>query len=263
MKKSKVTLLLFISLFAYFLFTWFISVLPLETFNKLITDAPGYLNQNLLTIFPNDLVVTVAKGEISLNRPSPYCFILDQKSNSGIIFDQNASSDYSAFTSESSYSELCKPLALLGKSFIMYPDNQSFKVDQLPSDLNFTLNKTDIEKFVADSLPKLINTSRILYYIVPFIFTIFTFFFILLSNYWYAFVVSFASKTFKINQNAQTGDYFDQTLILFVLFIVLDQIITPIINTTFSLNLSFGFPLRNTILITVYSLYRQTKIKTP
>jgi hypothetical protein len=259
MKKSKIIPFLFISLLAYFLLTWFFSVLPVKTFNKIISDAPGYLNQNLLTIFPNDLVVTVAKGELSLNRPSPFCLVFDQKNNAGIIFDQNASSDYSAFTSESSYSELCKPFALFGKNFVMYPDNQSFKVDQLPSDINFVLTKPDIEKFVADSLPKVINVGRVLYYILPVIFTLFTFCFILLINYWYASVVAFASKVFKINPTAKTGDYFDQTLILFIFFIILDRIIVPIINTSFSLNLTFGFPLRNTILITVYTLYRQTK----
>lgn len=257
MKTKTSILILIFFLLIYFVPNYLIHTLP--SLNHKLSLADQYANPNLSdSSYPNDLVIALDQGNLSINRPSPFCLILDPKTNSGLVFDQNASSDPYSYTSNNFYPNLCRPFLLFGKNFIVYPQNQTFIVIQNPSFYNFSLKKSDLPTLI----PFLIKVSRIVFYTIPFWGTFLALLFLLLNNYWYAFIVSTASKIFKIDTTASIKKYYGLTLFLFTLLIIFDLVIITALEAIFSTKIIYPFPLRNTILITVYTLYRQSKTKT-
>ncbi|MFZ2152667.1 MAG: hypothetical protein WAV41_01250 [Microgenomates group bacterium] len=260
-QKSKT--LLFLLILVWFPLSWFIIQLPISQFNSVLQNAPKYINENLLIKYPTDLIITLKSGQVSLNQPSPYCLVLDDKSNSGVVFDTalTGAPNPADLGANGKYSQLCTPMGIIGRQFVLYPDKEnSYKVTQISPDLNYTIDKPAITKFVDQYLPNLLSFAKSGYYFGPIILALFAYLYFLLINTWYTLVTRFFTRVLKISTSYPVDQIFNLTLFFYTFVLAFDWIIIGyFVHTLAGLtNVSAIFFLRNTIVITLLSLYYQT-----
>lgn len=254
MKKSKAVLITLIFCLAYSFISWFFFTLPKKTFKSSLESLPQFIDNSLVDRYPDDLLISIKKGQVSLNRPSPFCFILDEKDSVGIIYDANiVSADPASFDADGPYQDLCKPVALVSQGFVMYPDSGSnqIKLYRIPSDINYQIDKGTISSLINKVLPKIIEIANFAYTVIPFVVFISFFVFILLSNIWYAFVSRLVLKLFKVNQ-ARSIIYgtslIAYNIILFANLVIIDWLINMAFNQNIS---SISFFMSKSIFISL------------
>jgi len=153
--------------------------------------------------YPQDLVISVKKGQIFLNQKLPYCLLLDNKLNAGIVFDGSESLNIKAF-SEKPKNFPCKPYLIVGQNFIGgMKDDGEIKAWQVPSEVDVEIDQqmllTNKDKF----LPIVEKQGRRLYSLLPLIIFIVVLPFIMLANFWYSLVVNLLAKLFKTSTNPE------------------------------------------------------------
>jgi|GEM_PF-5613179 len=256
-EKSKTFLFVFIMI--WFIIGWFFIVAPLAQVKSFFAKAPEFINTKFLNKIPSDLAVTINNGQVSINKPSPYCLIIDDQKR-GVVFDikSNSSPNPQDLEPKGKYSSLCTPLAIIGQEYVLYPDkDSSYKVTKISSDINYTATKNSAETFVSQVLPRLLSFGWIVYFAAPFFSGPLVFVYFLLLNTWYAWFVKFISKIVKIKTSVPSDKIYNLTLFFFTFILVIDWVffgyLLPLVVGNDNINANFF--MRNTIFITLLSLY--------
>lgn len=206
--------------------------------------------------YPEDLVIDIENGEVSVNRVTPYCLVLEQKSKFGILFDEKANA--ADFISKKNTSDdTCKPYALVGKNFVVVPDTESgaegsYKIQEISSSVNYKITRDEISNVASTILPKLQIFAKYVYYIGPFLIAIFMLPFFLLMNLWYALIARLLLKITKTNTVISYNEAYSKSLfVLFIITVFNWVFIELLIKNVLHLNFSFSFPFLTTILVAV------------
>ena len=272
MKPEKSILTNFILVCLFSLVGWFLVVAPISKKESFRQKVSTWASSNLIESYPEDLVITVNKGVMSLNKDSPYCFVIpadlfgktevaDQRLR-GIIFDTKATADISALSSNQEYSKLCKPLALVGRNFVLYPDdNNTYKYTKISEEINAKIDRETVNNLVAQYLPLVIKFGQRAYYIIPFVVALLLFLGFLSQNYWYSLMVKLATKIFKIKE-ISFGDTYKLSLFFYNFILLFDWVVIRfIINVLLEKNVVISFPFLNTIIIAAAAVIYLKKTK--
>ena len=258
MKNGKAVLICTIFSFIFSAILWFYITIPFNQFKNTIDTLPDMVNTSLLSRYPDDLVVSIKKGIVTINQESPFCLILDEKSKIGIVYDLYASpANLDTFTKDGPYRDLCQPLALLGQTFLMHPDNDSnqISISPIPTNLSYEIKKSTIITFVNSILPTIIQVGNIGYFIVPFIIFIAFFLFTLSTNFWYAFVSKLVLKLFKINLIHVKSMIYGTSLFIFNIIQFINLVLFDwLINKALHRHYALSFPFSKTIIISIGTL---------
>lgn len=253
----KKTLLIFVlSLLVGFPLYFFTFLIPVSKFNEYYNQAPLMFDNLINQSYPEDLVIDIKNGEVSVNRVTPYCLVLEQKSKFGILFDENANAaDF--ISKKNNLDDTCKPYALVGKNFVVVPDTESgtegsYRIQEISSSVNYTITRDEISKLAATILPKLMNFAKYTYYIGPFVLAIFIFPFFLLMNLWYALIARLLLKITKTNAVASYKEVYAKSLfVLFIITVINWLLIELLLKKVLNLNFTISFPFLMTILVAI------------
>jgi hypothetical protein len=246
---------------------WFFVIAPYAKVQSLIQKLPEWINTNVVENFPEDLKINIKNGIVSFNKPSPYCLTLPSNATSkneelhGIVLDVNATADISSLESGGKYSKLCKPFALVGKDFLLHPDeNNTYRYTKISESVSFNIDREIISKYVTQYLPLVVNFGQKAHFIIPFALIPLFFVLLLSTNYWYSLVVRFAAKTLKIKK-LTFGESFKLSLYFYNFILLVDVIlIRYVLNILLEQNINISFPFLNTIIITgVAMMYLKNK----
>lgn len=230
---------------------------PLFKFQTISDDLQELVNDNLINRYPDDLVISVEKGIVTINKPSPYCLVLDDKSGYGIVYDALSSpSLINTFNQNGPYHNLCQPIALVGTNFVMThdSDNGQIKINPISETITYTIEKSAISSVINQLIPVINQIGNLAYYIIPSIIFLFLFFFTLLSNYWYTFISKLLLKLFKVDINLLKGKIYGTSLFIFNIIQFTNLVIFGwFINKKLGQNYSLSFPFCNTIIISLAS----------
>jgi len=262
MKPEKSIIISIISVCCLTLFGWFLIIAPWSKTQDLIKKLPSLVNTNLVENFPADLKINVKKGIVSINKISPYCLTLPYDKTKvgnvgdGVVFDVYAKADISSLGAGGMYSKLCKPFALVGKDFLLYPgEDNTYKYTKLSDTMNFDVDREIISKYVNQYMPVLISFANKAYFILPFAFLPLILVFIFLMNCWYAIVVKLAAKIFKI-RTMSFGESYKLSLFFYNFLLIFNLIVIKyILRTLLKQDFSLSFPFINTIVITAASMF--------
>ncbi len=252
MNKGKSFLILFLFLLISLPLFWFTVIAPYKTTRNLLTQiktdvAPAVINQ-----FPSDLVITVNEGIVSLNKPSPYCFILDPRTQTGIVFDTKNEAKITALDGNGPYAKLCKAVGVVGKNYFMYSSNEQLKVQKIPVEANMTVDRAAISKFADSVMPNIIAFGQKAYLAMPFVVLIPLFLFFISNNLWYSFAAGLVLKSFKI---VPTVSVYGTTLLFYTIIIAVKWVLIDyLLNSRLGQAIDVSFPFLNTILISVGTL---------
>lgn len=249
----KKTLLLFL----FFLLLaipidWFAFAAPVASVTKTLNEAPKIVNSFINEAFPQDLVIDIKNGQVSVNQPLPYCLVLDKPTKSGVLFDENPQPLTLLDPKASPYSLLCKPIALVGKNFVVYEDKNegSYKIYKLPEEMTYRVTQAELQKLSSDWLPKILPLAKILYFSAPFLFAPFVLGWFLFINLWYALVAKLAFRLFKIDRDLTFKEAYSKTLPALLVWTAFDWIIIGLfINHLAKLQFSLTFPFLGTIVV--------------
>jgi len=252
MKTNKSVLYLLIFLLLSCTIGWFYFILPLSTLNNILNNTSTWVDTTLVSRYPNDLVISIKNGVVSLNRPTPYCLVLDDKSQSGIVFTGDKDPRVLSFT-DGTYSSLCKPIALIGTNYYVYPDKENtYKVETLPATANFDLDKNKVVEFVNKYLPSIIEFGHSAYYALPFLIIPFLLIGFLSQNLWYSWVAKTVIKIFKLNPGNKKLEVYGTSLFIYTIIIFVDWVVIGLLlNSTLKQNVHFSFPFFNTLIISI------------
>ena len=253
MKPEKSFLYLFFIVLLFFIPSWFATIFPYSKAKQFFSSLPVWINTNLIGRYPAALEIKVTNGIVSLNQKEPYCFLISDKD--GVVIDPSAHPDTSLLSATGPYSHLCKPAALVGNNFVILPDqDNSYKTQTIPTDVNVTINHNNIIEFTNKYLPIISAFGQKVYFIIPFVGSLFIYLFLLLNNLWYTAVVRLACKIFKKPIPAFSSAY-KLSLIFYCFLLVFDWFFLGALSYFLKTNISLNFFLRNTILISAACLY--------
>ncbi|MFA5828335.1 MAG: hypothetical protein WC841_03195 [Candidatus Shapirobacteria bacterium] len=250
MKTQKSVLYLTIFLLLSSIIGWFYLILPLSTLNDILSNASTWVDTNLVSRYPDDLIISVKSGQVSVNRETPYCLVLDDKSQSGIVFTGDRDPRVLSLTDET-YSSLCKPIALVGTNYYVYPDKENtYKVETIPATVNYNLDKNQIVNFVNQYLPLILRSGRNLYYFVPFMATPLLLIIFLSQNLWYSWVAKTIIKIFKLHPNDKKLEIYGTSLFIYTIILFVDWVIIGLLlNYILKQNIHLSFPFFNSLVI--------------
>lgn len=255
--KLKKTLLFFILfLIIGFPLYFFTLLIPVSKFNQYYNQAPVLVDNLINNTYPKDLVINIKNGEVSVNRVTPFCLVLEQKSKFGILFDENANAgDF--INGKNVSDETCKPYALVGKNFVVLPDTESgsegsYRIQQISSSVNYKITRDEISNLSSTILPKILNFAKYVYYIGPFLIAIFILPFFLLMNLWYALISKLLLKITKANTVISYKESYSKSLFVLLIVTAFNWVfIELLIKNILHLNFSFSFPFLTTIIVAV------------
>ena len=252
MKTNKSVLYLLIFLLLSCTIGWFYFILPLPTLNNILNNTSTWVDTTLVSRYPEDLIISIKNGVVSLNRSTPYCLVLDDKSQSGIVFTGDKDPRVLSFT-DGTYSSLCKPIALIGANYYISPDKENtYKVETLPATVNFDLNKNKVVEFINQYLPLILQVGRKAYYVIPFAIIPFLLVGFLCQNIWYSWVAKTIIKTFKFNSGNKQLEVYGTSLFIYTIIIFVDWVIIGLLlNYTLKQNVHFSFPFFNTLVVSI------------
>jgi len=253
MNKGKSSLILFLFLLIILPLFWFTIVAPYKTSQSLLSQVKSTYAPALVDQFPSDLIINVKNGVVSLNKPAPYCFILDQKTQTGLVFDTKNEAKITALDGNGPYAKLCKAVGVIGKDYLMYSSGEQLKIQKIPAEANFTLDRVAVKNFVDSIMPKILAFGQKAYLALPFVLIIPVFLFFLSNNLWYSFVAGLVLKAFKLTPSVSV---YGTTLLFYTIITAVKWILVDfLLNGQFGQTLDISFPFLNTILISLATLF--------
>jgi len=257
MKNGKAIFISFLFFLIYSVVLWFVFTLPYPKFQTISGDLPQLINDDLINCYPDDLIISVKKGIVTINKPSPYCLILDEKSKYGIVYDALSSpSLLNTFDQNGPYHNLCQPIALVGTNFVMThdSDNSQIKINPISETITYTIEKSTITSIINQLIPIINQIGSVAYYIIPLLIFLSLFAFTLLSNLWYTFTSKLLLKLFKVDISLLKGKIYGTSLFIFNIIQFLNLVIFAcFINKKLGQNYSLSFPFCNTSIISITS----------
>jgi hypothetical protein len=209
MKFSRAFLIFLATTTLIWLINWYLVIIPIPKANEFFRNLPNYTNKYVSDTYPQDLIIDIQEGTVSVNRPSPYCFIFEPKEKFGVVFDTKAEPSANLFdASTSPYSKLCKPIAVVGSNFVVYQEkgDGSYKVQTISKELTHKITKSEIDKFISEWLPKILQYGKLAYWLIPFVIILFIIPWSLFINLFYALVVMLVLRISKIKVGVIYGD---------------------------------------------------------
>lgn len=233
---------------------WYSVILPYEKSEIFFQQAPEYVNTIIGETYPSDLEITVSNGLVSLNKPTPYCLIIDKQLKTGILFDPNFQLSMLKPEILAAY-PLCTPVAIIGENTIMHADSteQGYTVQPIPATANYVIDQKAIEGLTTSSLPTLVQWGWMLYQFAPVFLVPLVFLGVLLANIWFAFINKIVFSLLDIKEYSKFNASYAISLRFFTLLIGVYTIIL-FYNFYTNSNITFTFPFSSTIIITVLSL---------
>jgi len=236
---------------------WYVINLPVNKVNKFFDNLPNLVEEGFINTFPSDMAIEMKAGRLRINRPNPFCLVVNNATKDGIVFDEEALKDVIASGGGGRYNELCHPIVFAGKNYISYLNQDGEYVMEQPSSLlNFTLTKDQMEKAVMTYLPQVVAGGRSVYYAFPWFLIPSYLGFLLLKVYWYVFVVRMVLKVYKVR-----GEFNSKELYPMVMFVaavwywVKWVIIQVIMNFIGGQRINTDVMFFNTILVAVGSVF--------
>lgn len=259
---TKKTLLFF---FIFFLiaipFYWFVVAFPVKEFNNFYTNASTTVGNLITQVYPKDLIVDIVGGKVSINKTTPYCVTLEKTSRVGIIFDEKANPANLLNSSNSTYSSLCNPVALVGSTFIVYPDGEqgasgaTYKIQQIPTEVTYQITSDKIQKMAEKYVPKIRQVAKQIYFTLPFVLPIFLLPLILLCNLWYALIGWVIFKLTGMNKQITFGQAYAKTFFALFVWTVVDFVLLKfVVGGLLHPGFTFSLPLMNTIAVVIVTL---------
>jgi hypothetical protein len=259
---KKTALYLFLFILFSLTFNWFVISLPIEKFNDYAERAPIIINDYISDIYPEDLMIDVSDGEVSINRQTPYCLIFNRESAEGIVFDDNAQLTVPVSSSLTDYNDLCRPWALVGKNFLLFPDSLdslqagSYRIQEIPAEADFLLSKEIIDDLLINILPILLRLARTLYFLAPFLIVIFSYSALIFANYFYAFIAKIVIKKSKINTEITYKQVRKKSLFILFLWTVFNWVIIKFfINDLLNVSLNLSSGLLSAVVVVVATVF--------
>ncbi len=217
--------------------------------NKKVVDKffgeLGTKAEELITVnYPKDLVVSVDKGQVAVNKKLPYCLLLDKKNNMGVVFDGSESLNIKAF-SEQPKNFPCKPFAIVGKNFVGgKKDDGEIRAWQIPVEFSGDFDQKMLLDGKTKYLPIVEKQGKKLYSVLPFILTVAMLPWIMLANFWYSLVVYLLAKLFKLTAHPEIKNRYWIALffgsILGIVNSILAYLMYPQISFAFSGSIIIG-----------------------
>ncbi len=133
-----------LSLFTGVLSTVVAMLFFVPTINKAKVISIDFLSQ-----YPNDLVLTLLKGKLSMNQPSPYVVVMPENDEvfpnnlkNIVVIDTNAKLDLETF-------EKYETFALLTKDGYMALGERKIEINSFREFPDYTLSKTKVDSYIA------------------------------------------------------------------------------------------------------------------
>jgi len=194
---------------------------------------------------------------VTINEKTPYCLKLDEKANTGIIFDTTETPNVNSFeTKPANYP--CKPAVIVGKNYVMYfEEEKGIKIQKIPSNISTEINRNMLIENVNKVAPIVAAWGWKLYLLLPGVIFIFLLGTWLLVNFWYGLVLLLAAKVFKLEQHPEMKDRYWIALFFNVIFNFINFGLIEIFSWEIS------FPFATSIFVAAagitYLKYRQNK----
>jgi len=175
--------------------------IPKSKVDKFFSEAPVVIEKNVLGEYPDDLEIEVDKGRVEINRPLPYCLTAEEIEGEkfGIVFDSNPEAR-TLMQEENKYSSLCKAVMLVGENYVVFPDDEGFKVQEIPTELSLKINKDQLKMWVEKYLPVVKKWGLKAYRVGPFLLVPIVMMALLLKNVWYGLVLRMTGKILKLKE---------------------------------------------------------------
>jgi hypothetical protein len=263
-------LYLFLFIFIGFPIYWFGFILPLGKTTKLINELPKLVNESVVGQFPPDLIVQVADGTVTLNKPLPYCLeiavpppadapdVSDLKV--GILFVEEVDQETMTALQNTGtvYRDLCSPFMVIGQTTYVTndPDTGELSIQPIPKEVSVVATQEFLTDLVETQGPRIAGLIQAAYYIGPFILALSLYAGFLLLNFWYASVTLVFFKLFKKAQTRPFSHYYMSSLysqiawqsIIWTLNVI---VFKTLAQSTFQL----GVPFLGTIVIVALNVF--------
>lgn len=215
--------------------------------NKFFNNVSIKSNEIISQNFPKDLVINIDKGLVTLNQKLPYCLLINKKNNEGIVFDSAENPNIKSFeTQPKNFS--CKPMAVVGKDYIVAKGDKETKIWQIPSEISITLDQKMLLENKDKYLPMVENKGRKLYVVLPLILMVMALPWVMLFNFWYSWILGIVAKLAHLELNSEAKNKFWITLFFGSILSIVNYILLY-----FSYHqISFAFS--GTIIISVASI---------
>lgn len=230
--------------------------IPKSVVEKIFLEAPGVIEESVLAKYPDDLEIDINKGKVVINKPLPYCLTFEEieGGEGGVVFDKNPEAR-ALMQKENKYSGLCKAVGLVGENYVIFPDDDGFKIQEIPTEVSLKINKDQLETWVEKYLPMIKEWGLMAYRVGPFFLVPIVMLVLLLKNVWYGLVLRMASKAFNVKE-MDSGESYKTSLLVFAGWSTFSWLVRlaigQITNKTVLLS---PFVFFNTILITLVSLF--------
>ncbi|MCK4860024.1 MAG: hypothetical protein KAS87_05655, partial [Candidatus Omnitrophica bacterium] len=142
-----------------------------------------------------------------------------------------------------------------GENYVIFPDDDGFKVQEIPTEVSLKINKDQLETWVRKYLPMIKKWGLLAYKVGPFLLVPIVMLVLLLKNVWYGFVLRIASKAFKVKA-MDSGESYKTSLLVFAGWSAFSWLVGLAVGQmTDKTVLLSPFVFFNTILITSISLF--------
>lgn len=264
MSLKKSLLLAFLVTLVSFPSLWFTTILPHSLSTTFFKQAPTYFKTVLDETFPPDLEITVTNGVVSINKPTPYCLLIDTESKLGILFDPNFNLQMLTPTTISNY-PLCAPFMIIQESTILYADENSlgYSAQEIAPTINMVLTKDTLDELSATTLPVLLKWGWLMYLAAPIFLVPLCFLVVLFLNCWYGLINKIVFSLLDNDEYASFSAAYALSLRFFTMLIIFYTMLLFYSATTNTPPIAINFPFFNTIVITILSVcwanYHRTK----
>lgn len=203
-----------------------------EFLGNLKVEVSAFVN----TKYPEDLIIKVDKGQVEINQPLPYCLLLDEKENLGIIFDKAENPNIKSFETKPTDFP-CQPAVLVGKNYIVASGSSEIKYYKIPTEIKVEITRTWLLDNVGKYMPVVEKFGWNGYLLLPLILAVTMLPFVLLFNYWYSAIFYVVIKLFKLQGHEEVKNRY--WIALF--FGALLSAINMLTEATFKWKISFPF----------------------
>ena len=258
MKKNKWYQRPFLALFLFVVLSVPISTwlaLPKKEVDEFFNKTLLQLEEEVLVKYPDDLEIEIDDGLISVNKELPYCLELDEEQGvkQGIVFDKKPNISALMEGSEE-YSQLCKPIVLVGENYVIWPDRQGLKTQPISNEINIDIDKNKINEWASKIMPVIKDWGMKAYMFGPILLVGPAMLVLMFLNLWYGMVLKIACSLFKIRKIDFSLAY-RTSLIVFTAWNTFKWLVSMIIRQISETGIRLSpFPFFDTTLITAICL---------
>ena len=210
---------------------------------KFLGDLKVGVSAFVNTKYPENLIIKVDKGQVEINQPLPYCLMLDEKTNLGIIFDSAENPNIKSFESKP-VDFPCQPMALVGKNYIVASVSSEIKYYKVPTEIKVEITRNWLLENIEKYMPIVEKFGWNGYLLLPLILVVVMLPFVLLFNYWYSAIFYVVIKLLKMEEHEEVKNRYWIALFFGAILSAVNTLMEVTIHQ------KINFPFSATILIT-------------